>query len=143
MTAREPTLGTRSAQARQSLLPAALVALAAMSGAIAPAVANTTGLSDGIVQRASADEPSAVYGYDPLTRKWTELSNVTWRPVSSAGHSGYLIEAAAPNATAISTFKVVIAGSGADPTSVEVYMTPTKILHLTAGETTLLRINLF
>jgi hypothetical protein len=38
---------------------------------------------------------------------------------------------------------VVISGTGLESSSVEVYMTPNKILHLTAGQTTLLRINLF
>src|SRR5438477_8924621 len=142
MTYREPTPGARVAQ---KLVPAVLLALTAAVNAVlvAPAAASTTGLSDGIVQRAPVNEASAVFGYDPATGKWTELSNVTWTSVASAGHSGYLIQAAAPNATAISTFKVVIAGSGTGATSVEVYMTPTRIIRLTAGETTLLRINLF
>src|SRR6476660_4492487 len=131
---------------RAATVPSVLLVLGAMLvAAAAPTVAaaNTTGLSNGIVQRAGGAEPSAVFGYDPSTGKWIELGNVTWNPVSSAGHSGYLIEAAAPKATAISTFKVVIAGTGLDATSVEVYMTPVTLLRLTAGQTTRLRINLF
>jgi hypothetical protein len=65
-----------------------LALVAFVGGAITSAAASTTGLSDGIVQRAPGNEASAVFGYDPMTGAWTELNNVTWKPVSSAGHSG-------------------------------------------------------
>jgi hypothetical protein len=136
--------GGTAARRGAVLLPSVLLALAIGTAATPmPAAANTTGLSDGIVQPVTVNQASAVFAYDPSTPKWTELGNVTWKPVSSAGHSGYLIEATAPKAGAVSTFKVVIAGSGIGATSVEVYMTPTSLLHLTAGQTTTLRINLF
>jgi hypothetical protein len=102
------------------------------------ASATPTGLSNLIILNPQVYEPWAVYAYDPGEGAWTQLDNVNWQESTSVGHNGLAIQATAAEATAVSTYRVVIQVMGQ---SLELFITPTATQLLSAGQTTTLFLN--
>jgi hypothetical protein len=126
---------THSARAvRLAALATGVAAIFAAGGA----QAMTSDLSSLMMLYPQSHEAWAVYAYDPGNGTWMAFDDVNYQVAATVSHSGYVIEATAPEATSASTYRVVIDVMGV---SVELFITPTQTQTLAAGQTATLRIN--